>query len=115
MQRRLAVIALVAAFNATGVYSRAQNPLQRLELNRTGETLVLEPYGPNILRVTLSLQRKSALATPGYGLAGAPNAAGWSASQTAQADVYRSSRMVVSVDRGAHGRTGASRPVEPAS
>jgi len=70
-----------------------------LVLTRGNSTIVLEPYAPNILRVTLSLQRESAQAASGYGIEGAPNATGWSASQTAQADVYNSPRMVVSVDR----------------
>jgi len=99
MRRPLAVVALVAAFTSTAVCSRAQNPSPRLELNRTGETIVLEPYASNILRVTLSLQRESALATPGYGLVAAPDAAGWSTGRAAQADVYSSPRMVVTVDR----------------
>ena len=99
MQRFLAVLALVAGITLTAVCSQAQNPSQRLELDRKGETIVLEPYAPNILRVTLSLQREPALAGPGYGVVAAPAAAGWSASQTAQADVYRSARMVVTVDR----------------
>jgi len=99
MRRPLAVVALVAAFTPTIFCAWAQNPSPRLELDRTGETIVLEPYAPNILRVTLSLQREAALATPGYGLVAAPNAAGWSASRTARADVYSSPRMVVSVDR----------------
>jgi alpha-D-xyloside xylohydrolase len=99
MRRPLAVIALFAAFTSTVICAPAQNPLQRLELSRTGETIVLEPYAPNILRVTLSLQREPALAAAGYGLVAAPNAVGWSASQTAQADVYSSPGMVVSVDR----------------
>jgi hypothetical protein len=43
----------------------AQTPGQRLELDRKGETIVLEPYAPNILRVTLSLKRDPALAAPG--------------------------------------------------
>ena len=99
MRRPLAVVALVAVLTSTVVCSRAQNPSPRLELNRTGETIVLEPCGPNILRVTLSLQRESAMATPGYGLIAAPDAAGWSASRTSQTDVYSSPRMTVSVDR----------------
>ena len=99
MQRFFAILALVAGITLTAVGSRAQNPSQRLELDRKGETIVLEPYAPNILRVTLSLQRESALAAPGYGILARLDAAGWSASQTAQADIYRSSRMVVSVDR----------------
>ncbi len=77
----------------------AQDPSQRLELDRKGETIVLEPYAPNILRVTLSLKREPALAAPGYGFVATPAAAGWSASQTEQADVYQSARMVVTVER----------------
>ena len=77
----------------------AQSPSQRLELDRKGETIVLEPYAPNILRVTLSLKREPALAAPGYGFVAAPAADGWSASQTEQADVYQSARIVATVDR----------------
>ena len=99
MQKFFAVLAIVAGITLTAVCSRAQNPSQRLELNRTGETIVLESYAPNIVRVTLSLQPESALAAPGDGVVAAPDAAGWSASQTTQADVYGSSRMVVTVDR----------------
>ena len=77
----------------------AQAPTQRLELDRNGSTIVLEPYAPNILRVTLSLKREPAVAGPGYGMVATPAAAGWNASQTAQADVYRSSRIVATVDR----------------
>src|ERR1017187_2481050 len=68
-------------------------------LERGGSTVVLEPYAPNILRVTLSLKREPALAGPGYALVAKSSAAGWSASQTAKADVYRSDRVVVTVDR----------------
>ncbi len=77
----------------------AQNPAQRLVLDRAGETIVLEPYAPNILRVTLGLKHDPALAGPGYGLIAAPSADGWSASQTAQADIYQSGRIVATVDR----------------
>jgi alpha-D-xyloside xylohydrolase len=70
-----------------------------LTLAREGQTIVLEPYAPNILRVTLSLKRESALAPPGYGLVATPAPSGWSVSQTAQADVYRSARIVATVDR----------------
>ena len=93
MQRFLSVLALITGITLTAVCSRAQNPSRRLELDRRGETIVLEPYAPNILRVTLSLQRESALAAPGYGVLAAPDADGWSANRTAQADVYGSSRM----------------------
>ncbi len=71
----------------------------QVTLTRGGSTIVLEPYAPNILRVTLSLTRDAALAKPGYGLIATPAGSGWSASQTAQADVYQSARMVASVDK----------------
>jgi alpha-D-xyloside xylohydrolase len=68
-------------------------------LERSGSTIVLEPYAPNIVRVTLSLKREPALAGPGYGLIAQPSAAGWSASQTERSDVFRSDRIIVTVDR----------------
>jgi len=69
-----------------------------LILYRAGQTIVLEPYAPNILRVTLSLKRDSALAPPGYGLIATPEATGWSGSHTALADIFRSARIVATVD-----------------
>ncbi len=60
---------------------------------------MLEPYAPNIVRVTLSLQHDAALAKPGYGLIASPDTNGWSASQTERQDVYQSPQMVVTVDR----------------
>jgi len=74
-------------------------PSERLELNRGGATIVLEPYAPNILRVTLSLQHEPAVAAPGYGIVGAPAGEGWTASETAGADVYHSARIVAKVDK----------------
>jgi alpha-D-xyloside xylohydrolase len=108
MQRLLAVPALVAGFTLASVCSQAQSPSRHLELDLRGETIVLEPYAPNILRVTLSLQPESALAASGYGVLAAPDPSGWSASRTAQADVYASSRMIVTVDRE---RTSDTQPM----
>jgi alpha-D-xyloside xylohydrolase len=68
-----------------------------LVLDRKGETIVLEPYAANIVRVTISLQREDALGKPGYGFVGAPDAAGWTSSQTDLNDIYQSSRMTISV------------------
>jgi alpha-D-xyloside xylohydrolase len=73
--------------------------MSHVELSRAGESIVLEAYAPNIVRVTLSLNREPALASPGYGIIAKPSAAGWHYRQTAWADVYESSRMVVTVDR----------------
>jgi alpha-D-xyloside xylohydrolase len=104
MQRSSFVVVFIAIVGMTGAGSAAQKPgsfggNQRLELDRRGETIVLEPYAANIVRVTLSLKHEPAVAGPGYGFQTAPAASGWSASQTEQADVYRSSRIVATVDR----------------
>ena len=99
MKRYSAVLAIVAGVVVSAAASMAQSPGQRLELDRKGETIVLEPYAPNIVRVTLSLNREPAVAAPGYGFVASPNAAGWAASQTEQTDVYQSSQIVVTVDR----------------
>ncbi|HEX9092568.1 MAG TPA: TIM-barrel domain-containing protein, partial [Coriobacteriia bacterium] len=66
-------------------------------LERDGSTIVLEPYAPNVVRVSLSLDRKEALAAPGYGFVAAPAAQGWTHETDASGDVYRSSRLVVTV------------------
>ena len=65
-------------------------------LDRDGSTIVLEPYAPNVVRVTLSLDRKEALAAPGYGFVATPAAAGWThESGRRTGTVYRSARLVV--------------------
>ena len=92
--------------------SPAQSASERLELDRGAETIVLEPYAPNILRVTLSLQKDAALAPPGYGIVAAPSASGWSASREDNADVYRSERIVATVDP-VYGSADASYPPKP--
>src|SRR5450755_3506926 len=95
--RRGSILLYVTAILLLGATLHAQQA--QLTLARDGQTIVLEPYAPNILRVTLSLKRESALSPPGYGLVAAPAGSGWSSSQTALADVYRSARIVATVDR----------------
>jgi len=56
-------------------------------------TINIEPYAPNIVRVTLSLDKDQATAPPGYGFVGAPSDAGW----VHEGNVYRSARMMVTV------------------
>ncbi|MGO9256664.1 MAG: TIM-barrel domain-containing protein [Bryobacteraceae bacterium] len=75
--------------------ARAQRP--QIVLDRDGSTIALEPYSPNIIRVTLSLLNEPATSAPGYGFVGNPSAEGWSRQQDAQGDVYRSQRLVVTV------------------
>jgi alpha-D-xyloside xylohydrolase len=66
-------------------------------LERDGSTILLEPYAPNVVRVSLSLDRQEALGAPGYGFVAAPAAQGWMHEAGAEGDVYRSPRLVVTV------------------
>jgi len=99
MQRFSSALAVLAGIALSAACATAQNPGQRLEIDRKGETIVLEPYAPNILRVTLSLKHEPALAAPGYGFVAAPEASGWSATETGKAQVYSSSRIVATVEK----------------
>jgi len=81
----------IAMLIALAASASAQNP--SVVLDRGGSTIVLEPYAPNIVRVTLSLLKEPATAAPGYGFVAQPSAQGWSR----QGDVYRSPRLVVTL------------------
>ncbi len=72
---------------------------------RGAGTVSLEAYGPNIVRVTLSLLKDQALAGPGYGFVAKPDAAGWTHQATSDGDTYRSARMTVFIP--------AMRPPQP--
>ena len=67
-------------------------------LDRDGRTIVLEPYAPNILRVTLSRYKAIAAGAAGYGIVGTPSMTGWAHELDAGGDdVFRSNRLVVRV------------------
>jgi alpha-D-xyloside xylohydrolase len=70
---------------------------QPVALERDGSTIALEAYAPNVVRVTLSLDRKEALAGPGYGFVATPQPGGWTHETSSEGDVYRSPRLVVTV------------------
>lgn len=75
----------------------------KLVLHRGNSTIVLEPYAPNIIRVTLSLKEDKALAAPGYGLIAKSVPESWTHQETDVGDEYRSSRISVSVEAERHG------------
>jgi alpha-glucosidase/alpha-D-xyloside xylohydrolase len=69
-----------------------------LVLERDGHTISLVPYGPNIVRVSLGVDKAEVLAEPGYGFVAKPAPAGWSHEHLADgSDTYRSARMIVSL------------------
>lgn len=70
----------------------------RFVFERDNRTIVLETFGANVLRVTLSSEKSAAVAPPGYGIIGTPSMAGWTREQDlAGYDVVRSGRMLVRV------------------
>jgi len=70
-------------------------------IERDGRVISLEPYAPNILRVTMSDTRAAATGAPGYGFIAKPMAEGWTHQRDADgADIFRSARMVVRVAAG---------------
>ena len=67
-------------------------------LDRDGRTIVLEPYAPNIVRVTLGKDRAKAAGAAGYGLIGIPSMTGWVHQRDSDgSDVFRSSQLVIHV------------------
>jgi len=69
----------------------------QIALDRGGSAVVVEPYAPNIIRLSLSLLKDQAKAAPGFGFIATPSSQGWTFQQTEQGDTYRSSRLVVTV------------------
>ncbi len=67
-------------------------------LAREGRVVSVEPYAPNILRVTISTDAAAANASPGYGFIAPAVMEGWTHAHDAQgADVFRSARMIMRV------------------
>jgi len=64
---------------------------------RGDATILVEPYAPNIVRVSLSLRKDDALAAPGYGIVAQPAAAGWTVSSGEQGDTLQSQALTVKV------------------
>ncbi len=93
---RTAVLLLLGFSAIGGVNALAQD--NSFTLERDGRTIVLEPYAPNIIRVTLSKTKAEAAAAPGYGLVGTPSMPGWSHERDADGnDIFRSGRLVVNL------------------
>ena len=69
-------------------------------MDHNGATVMLEPYAPNIIRVTLSTLKDQAIAPPGYGFVAAPSAQEWKHETTEKDDTYQSSVMTVTVPGG---------------
>jgi alpha-glucosidase/alpha-D-xyloside xylohydrolase len=91
------IVVIVALF--AGLALHAQN--SAIIIERAGNTIALEPYAPNIIRVTLSKTKAAATQAAGYGFVGTPSMTGWTHEQASDgADVFRSGKLVVHVSPG---------------
>ena len=95
MKSHFAKMCAVVIFIANAVYPLGAQQAA-LILDRDS-TIALEPYAQNIIRVTLSTIRDSAVAAPGYGFVATPTGQGWVHETNDGDDIYRSSRLIVSV------------------
>ena len=84
---------VTAALFAT-VAVRAENA--SFILDRQNSTIVLEPYAPNIIRVTMSRLKDKAVAAPGYGFTASPSAAGVKVGSSVNAAAKRFSARAAS-------------------
>jgi alpha-D-xyloside xylohydrolase len=90
-------ISLILTF--TTLASNAQSS-QAYVFQREGRTISIEPYAPNIIRITLSTDQHAALAHPGYGMIATPSNSGWAQSRISGYDVIRSGRLEIRVGSG---------------
>jgi alpha-D-xyloside xylohydrolase len=67
-------------------------------LDRNGSHVSIEAYAPNIVRVTLSIDKELALAPPGFGFIAAADATGWKHRTTAAGDEFSSDVMSLEVN-----------------
>jgi alpha-D-xyloside xylohydrolase len=89
---RSAVLMLAAVFAPATAMA---GPLATLD--RNGAIVSIDPYGPDIVRVTLSLDRKQSEAKPGYGIDGLPDSRGWTHQSIQGVDVVSSPTLSVSI------------------
>ena len=66
-------------------------------LDRDPATVLIEPYAPNIVRVSLSLRHGDAVAAPGYGVLARPADRGWTHKSDTSGDEMRSAELSVHV------------------
>ncbi len=67
-------------------------------LDRHGSRVAIEPYAPNIVRVTIALDKALAQAAPGPGPIAKSDATGWTHSNEAGADIFRSAALTLTID-----------------
>jgi alpha-D-xyloside xylohydrolase len=100
---RYMVLRLTTFLFALTLLPNCSATAQQVVLTRGSATVVLEAFAPNIVRVTLSLDKGAALKQPGVGITATSSAAGWTQANAQGEDIFLSDRMVVRVPPVSHG------------
>ncbi len=87
--------ALSALASCCAPFALAQT--SHISTDRGDATVLIEPYAPNIIRVSLSLRKNDALAAPGYGVTAQPAGSGWNVETGEAGDVLRSNALTVTL------------------
>ena len=85
----------VAAIALLPVTAAQAEPMATVD--RNGSLVAIEPYAPNIVRVTIAVDRALADAAPGPGPNAKANAAGWTHRTDPSGDVFASSALSLTV------------------
>ena len=85
----------VAAIALLPVAAAQAEPMATVD--RNGSLVAIEPYAPNIVRVTIAVDRALADAAPGPGPNAKANAAGWTHRTDPSGDVFASSALSLTV------------------
>ncbi len=93
---RKGLLALGLSWMALSATNALAEPMALLD--RNGSRVAVEPYAPNIVRVTIALDPALASAAPGEGPNAKPDAAGWTHHADASGDVFASSGLTLTVD-----------------
>jgi alpha-D-xyloside xylohydrolase len=95
VKKRIGLIGLlVLGLASRGILAQSND----FVLDRGGQTIVVEPYDSNIVRITLSSDKSAALASPGYGIIGQPALTGWTKElDSGGFEILRSDRLVLRI------------------
>ena len=92
-----ALLASLAIASNAGSAAAQGGGTARVVTTRGEATVLVEPYAPNIVRVSISLLRNDALAAPGFGITAQQAPGGWTQEEGQTGDVLRSGALTVTV------------------
>lgn len=68
-----------------------------IAVDRGTASVLVEPYAPNIVRISISLNKGDALSAPGYGIVAYPEPNGWTYKSDDTGDILQSSALKVTL------------------